>query len=270
MKKVCSKCGEEKSLDKFTKNKACKEGRTNLCRGCANMMQSKFRLGNREYVNLQAKGYGYKKHPERLVKLELVKSGHKKCSRCGDIFEFKEFRKTGAICYKCRTGHERGIYENKNDNGRYKKRFTIEEQKIKSYVYAKKWAELNPEKRKLIDKKSKSRPVYRIKQREWAKKYYHLNPNRESIERYNKSEKGIAASHKAKVKWQDNNPEKRKEISRRQVTQLNDCYVINKLRRQAGGDIGAKEIRKYPELIETKKIQLKLRRLLNEKCNRTA
>lgn len=268
--RVCKKCGEEKSLDRFTKNKACKEGHTNLCRDCANAMQSKFRSENREYVNLQAKGYGHKRYPIRAKKAELKAQGRKMCSKCGQDFELGEFRKGGRICFKCRNGHERGFYESRNSHGQYKRKFTEEEQKIKRTKYTIEWAKRNPEKRKLIDKKSKSRPEYKIKQREWAKKSYQRNPKSESRIRYNESEKGRLASKKAKRKWELNNPEKKKVISQRQVTQLNDCYLINKLRRQAGRAINAKVIRNYPELIEAKRMELKLKRLIHEKRNRTA
>jgi len=265
MNRVCKKCGVEKPLDKFTKNKACKEGHTNLCRDCANVMQSKFRSENREYVNLQAKEYGHKKHPIRAKRAELLICGRKMCSKCGQDFELGEFIKGRCICFECRTGHERGFYESRNSHGQYNKRFTAEEQKIKRILYAKKWSELNPEKRKYIEKKSRSKPENKIKHREWSRRYYHLNPHREAIIRYQKSEKGITASHKAKVKWAENNPDKIKIKDKRQISQLNDHYVISKIKRQV--NIMTVLLRQYPELIEAKRIQIKLKRLANEKCN---
>lgn len=48
---------------------------------------------------------------------------------------------------------------------------------------------------------------------------------------------------------------------------LTDRYVMSGLRQLTGTSLNI--LRRYPELIEAKRIQLKLKRLSNEKCNRT-
>jgi len=201
MERTCKKCGETKPIEDFKKNKACKYGYTYKCHDCIMKEQSEFRIKNRDYVNNQAANYRYKKNPEILISKNLRLTGFKKCSKCGSIYPFKEFTKDRAICYKCRTGHERGIFINKTDDGRFLKILSEEEKKINRNKNAKKWDKANPEKRKVINKRSYAKRKANGKLAEQARKYYILHPKSESRLRYQKSIKGFIASRKAKITW---------------------------------------------------------------------
>jgi hypothetical protein len=78
--KVCKKCGIEKPLDQFEKNKTCREGRTNRCiachaayhRGYSEKHKDKIKNYHREhYAKKQGPGYvrkwGRVKSPEELA-----------------------------------------------------------------------------------------------------------------------------------------------------------------------------------------------------------
>jgi hypothetical protein len=267
MERTCKKCGETKPIEEFTKNKNCKNGVTSECLCCKNDKQLKFRSNNREYTNTQARTYGDKRYPHRIEHRKLIDAGFKKCSKCGNVFEFKEFHEGRSICYKCRTKHDRGIFINKTDDGRYIKVLTDEERKSRQRECVKKWAKANPEKVRAIQKRSSSRPVRKIKIREYARQRYHAGfTYKESRLKYDKSEKGIITHNKARKKWNTANPEKLKLKEKRQIENLNSCYVVAKLKRQTGLSIGI--LRQYPKLIEAKQAHLKLKRLIHENSNR--
>jgi len=259
MERTCKKCGETKHIDDFVKNKFCKLGVSHICRKCENERQTKRRDKDRITYNKRALESNYKRHPYLIERKKLIDMGMKKCSRCGKPFDFMEFNKGGCICYKCRTGHERGAFINKKDNGQYIKILTNEERKLHQKEYTKKWNKNNQEKRRLIDKRANTKRILSGKVAEYARMYYHLNPNRESRLRYQKSMKGLIASRKAKIKWRKANPGNEKTRARRHITNLNGCYVIAKLKRSTG--LPAQTLRQHPELIELKRTQLQLLRL---------
>lgn len=64
--KVCTKCGEEKELEEFTKDKKCKNGRTNICKNCARLIMKFFK-------NHISQMYGgMKKHCKTRIKNENI------------------------------------------------------------------------------------------------------------------------------------------------------------------------------------------------------
>ncbi len=50
--KVCSKCGEEKELEKFVKDKTRKNGRRGICRKCTTLKSIKWNKNNPEKVKV--------------------------------------------------------------------------------------------------------------------------------------------------------------------------------------------------------------------------
>lgn len=50
MTKKCIKCGQEKHLELFVKNKTCKNGRSNVCKECQNKYSREYRKGNEDYL----------------------------------------------------------------------------------------------------------------------------------------------------------------------------------------------------------------------------
>ena len=57
--KVCYKCGEEKPLADFYKNKNCKDGYRNVCKTCCKEKQNQYRNDNRDIVLEKKKKYYY-------------------------------------------------------------------------------------------------------------------------------------------------------------------------------------------------------------------
>lgn len=56
--RVCRKCSKEKPLDKFTKHKTSKYGRSHVCRECSNQYNRKYKLENKERLGkLRRKRY---------------------------------------------------------------------------------------------------------------------------------------------------------------------------------------------------------------------
>jgi hypothetical protein len=48
--KVCSKCGDEKSLNLFYKNRMCKDGYRNYCKECCKKKQEEYRVENYDII----------------------------------------------------------------------------------------------------------------------------------------------------------------------------------------------------------------------------
>ena len=147
----------------------------------------------------------------------------------------------------------------RNEKGQFVKTLSDDEIRIRKNENTKKWRLKNKDRVKEIQKKSRSRPEYKEKARILKLERYHNGLDKHSIEKYQKSEKGKSASKKAKTKWAKNNSEKIIEKERKLRDDLSDCYVINKLIR--GTSLTAKQVREIPELIETKRIILKTKRL---------
>jgi len=96
--KRCKQCGVEKALEEFTAQKNGKYGRTSRCRLCVNINHR----AHRDRVN----------PPDQRpinIRRRLAEQGLKKCSGCGEIKAFSEFRKTrrpdgyipGPLCRPC-------------------------------------------------------------------------------------------------------------------------------------------------------------------------
>ena len=62
MKKICSKCKEEKSFDDFNKQKNGKFGLQSYCRDCAILARKKYQKKNKEKLK------EYKKNTKRKIK----------------------------------------------------------------------------------------------------------------------------------------------------------------------------------------------------------
>lgn len=278
MTKVCKKCGKEKPFALFTKNNACKNGVTGMCLDCKNINQTVFRSNNREFTNDQARAYQRAKHEGRdfrcKEKERLSKEGLKKCSRCLSVKEKSDFIHNNAVCYKCRNGHERGFFSDKDDNGRFLKRFTEKEVKQKKIealqrwlIDRKEWADKNPIEAKILEKKRRTnwrknrKEESKQKERARVNKRYYDGKDKDTRIKYAISVKGRVAHKKACRKWDKSNVDKKNEAHRRRIKNLSDCYVIHSIIKRT--EISACEIRKYPELIETQRIILKTKRLCN-------
>lgn len=66
MKKICTKCLEEKSLSEFYKKKTAGDGRSSHCKSCINKYQKKYREENKELIQANNKEY-YQDNKEELT-----------------------------------------------------------------------------------------------------------------------------------------------------------------------------------------------------------
>ncbi len=57
MKRICTKCGIEKDLEEFVKDKKCLQGRRRMCKKCRVGHQKKWRTENKERILAQEKKY---------------------------------------------------------------------------------------------------------------------------------------------------------------------------------------------------------------------
>lgn len=70
MIKKCSKCGIEKPLELFVKNKTCKNGRSNVCKDCQNKYSRKYKKGNPAYLQKKRERYyKFEKENEKRNKI---------------------------------------------------------------------------------------------------------------------------------------------------------------------------------------------------------
>lgn len=99
--KECSKCGVEKSIEEFNKNKAAKDGLSNHCKSCLIIERQEYKKRwseNREIIT------------------------EKKCSRCGlikpvEMFDKTNYTKTGYVpeCKDCKFQHHKDTYESRRE-----------------------------------------------------------------------------------------------------------------------------------------------------------
>lgn len=107
MKKVCSKCGEEKELELFVKNKQCKDKREGICKDCRKIYVSKhYQQNKQQYLELRKKWR--KKNPIRY-KTQMIKASK--------VQKFK--RNTNAL-YRL-TSNIRSLIRNSIYNNGFKK-----------------------------------------------------------------------------------------------------------------------------------------------------
>lgn len=145
--KVCSKCGEEKTVDNFDRNKGCKYGVRNCCKQC----MKKYREDNKDSIAEGKRRYYEEHKKEVLNKCKKYREEHKE--------EKAEYDK------KYREEHKEEIKE-------YKKNY-YEENKEEIAVKTKNYREDNKEK---IAKRKK---IYYEENKEgivdYKKKYYKNN-----------------------------------------------------------------------------------------------
>ena len=112
MKKTCSKCGKEKLLREFNKNRNTKDGHHHYCRDCNSEQKKASYISNEAHRNnLKLKSIEYRLGitPEQVTELHSKHDG--KCAICNK--EFESLRKTfidhdhvtgsvrGLLCPKC-------------------------------------------------------------------------------------------------------------------------------------------------------------------------
>jgi hypothetical protein len=179
------------------------------------------------------------------------------CKKCGETKPIEEFylqpgNKNGynSECKSCKKIYKADYYRKNIKLIKSKHRIYSQSHKQEKIDYRREWLKNNPEKAKLMSKKSHER-------------------NRENIlaylRIYQKTHKN-KLNEKSKL-WARNHPNKEKIKHQRYVKSLCDGYIIEQLFRNTG--LLKSKIKEHPELIEVKRIQIKLKRLANENSNRT-
>ena len=72
IKKVCTKCGEEKDLDKFYNLKAGKYGKASRCKVCADIIREAQRLNNLDKENEYSRNWAIR-NPEKVQEMSRKK-----------------------------------------------------------------------------------------------------------------------------------------------------------------------------------------------------
>lgn len=81
--KICKYCGKNYELDKFVKNKECKNGRAGICRNCQNKYSRDWKQRNRDKLLLRRrKDYAERYKPIHKKKEELRKKQYPLRCRC--------------------------------------------------------------------------------------------------------------------------------------------------------------------------------------------
>lgn len=194
------------------------------------------------------------------------------CKKCGDEKPLDEFRKhkdyKDGITNTCKKCHNE-----KNKSYPIDKERKAEKNKA--------WRLKNPDKVKKIHNKSSQKrwdtgkvQAYRSAnkgrfldyKREWREKHRDEENNRTRKWREDNPDAYKLSMRKTRVKRADANREMHKSYSERERNKIGDRYVISLIKKKQ--KISACLIRDYPELIEAKRLQIKLKRLIDEKRNR--
>jgi hypothetical protein len=174
MEKKCTKCGEVKTLDEFTKDKYKKDGKSYLCKSCKVVYSKKIyeKNKNEDISRLQ------------FIKLFNENNGLRECSKCGEVKSldmfYKKYKKSTAKCIFCikkevkeyrqnnkkKIKNAKKIYCDKNkEKIKLQNKKTYQKYSEKYKINAKEYHQNNKE---IIAKKSKE---YRIKNKETLKDY---------------------------------------------------------------------------------------------------
>lgn len=140
-KKVCTKCGEDKSVNEFWKNKRYSDGLQNQCKCCFKISNKKYREDNKDKLKTYYKSY-------REDNKDKITNGAKKY--------YQKNKQTLSNYQK--------EYNKKNKElVKQKKKKYREENEEKVKIYSKKWREENKEKRRVREsKRLKSDVLYKL------------------------------------------------------------------------------------------------------------
>jgi len=242
--RVCTKCGDEKILDDFRLDSYKKKDGTTVkyyegkCKYCKKEDHKKWCEENRELIAEKKKNYS-RKNIEKIRKqqknwriknkehvLESAKNYARKNSE-----KIKQYK--AEWCQKNR------------EKMREKKKIWRIENKEHSREYFRNYRKKNLEK---IRKQQKN---WRIRNKEHFTEYIR-NYRKENLERKKQIENKSRTKNLVRLR------ERQRLLSKKMCAELNDCYIINNLSIKIGKN--AKFIRQYPDLIESQKLIIKIKR----------
>ena len=192
MKKICKKCGEEKSLEEFSKDNKSVDLHFSICKEC----NKKYKLDNKEKLKQQSKEYSIKNKEKIKIKSKKYREENKE--------KVKE--------------HKKKYYNENIEKVKVKNKKYREENKEKLRINNKEYRDKNKEKYKEKREKNKEKNSKNFKE------YYneHKEYFKEHRKRYHESEKGKAQ----KLKWCNEYNAKNKHVVlwrtllRRMIVQL--------------------------------------------------
>lgn len=126
MKKVCSRCRQDKFLFEFSKDASTKDGLRSYCRACADVYWTEYRNKNREKVNAWQRERASKNRPEARLRVrkshfktaygltleqrdEMRAAQQNKCLICLNTFSFGWGKQGPAVDHCHATGKVRGL-----------------------------------------------------------------------------------------------------------------------------------------------------------------
>lgn len=167
----------------------------------------------------------------------------KTCSKCRKDKPPAAFEKKGARCKECASEYRRQYYAANREKIKVQHQKYVTENREKHNEWSRKWAAANRDKRAQI-----SRNYNAANREKTARRKRHYNAeNRKKIADY-------------WLRYKASNPNKRAEANKRYAEKLPDALVAKRLIRNTNltrADIP-------PELLEAKRLQLKLKRLARE------
>ena len=169
----------------------------------------------------------------------------KKCSKCGETKDVSEFSKNNqkkdgymSTCKKCRSIYRKGIYAESP------------ELKLRNRAKAKKWRIENPERYKYNQDKYRIENEAELKE----KKSIYQKENWNDRKKYHKE-------------WSNKNYKHVRSYCKKQLsvgrTNLHDWYLRFIIKQNSG--LTDETIKNHPELIENKRLGIKIKRILKQK-----
>jgi len=129
MFRICSKCKEEKNIEKFVKNKRCKDGYSYVCKKCRNIYNIEYNKKNAEKRRESVRKY-YKKNKSKISNYleNYIKENKEK------ILKYqKEYRKNNKT--KIKKYRDKYNKDNKKEKSYYNKIYGKSFAKFDSYFY---------------------------------------------------------------------------------------------------------------------------------------
>lgn len=166
--KKCSKCGEDKPLDMFSKYKSSKDGLQSQCKGCVSQ-------------------YNRDRYRKNKQDSEVKAPSYKACPVCEKVLPASAFHASIASkdrlswsCRECRNARARVRRNNDIENSRrrcregQRKAYSTEEGKVRLRNNAYRWAKRNPEKAKAIQHNRRAESVGKLDPEKWKNRldYY--------------------------------------------------------------------------------------------------
>lgn len=256
--KVCSKCGEKKRLDDFVAERRNKDGRSGTCRKCHTARCAEWARRNPD----RARELRLRSEGKRRLR-PIVEVAEKRCSKCGvtkaiDSFHKRPGAKDGrrSECKQCQrprmieAGRRYAALNPEKRAASWARWYARNKEQVsmRYAVYARENADLLREKR--LARYRSDPKKYRLKSLEWAKQ------NRPKI-------------NERMREWIKTRPDVRERrdaasrlATKRGIDTLSDAYVKAVL---VGGTVGLSRKVVPRSLIEAKRVQLQIKRLIKEK-----